>query len=165
MQPCEEPLQRLQIILIEFSSLGGPYIKTIDRFRFPRKEILEIRGVLLAHVQNLNGFLLTAQHDALGHANTAANGIQVAVKDVSGAVGNVQDDIEEGLEVQQQTLQAVELIGTRHCLGSTSESVLPYDSNDDPAVWKDLRRNLLKEGFTRKHISKHRSAIKQYLAE
>lgn len=63
---CEEPLRRLNDILRNFESLGTDHKKVLDRVRFPRKDVVDIRGLLLMHVEDLKGFLLTVETAVVG---------------------------------------------------------------------------------------------------
>src|SRR6266487_5255756 len=63
---CQEVLKQLDGIVLKYKSLGTNKKKLSDRFRFPRKEILDIQGKLQLHETHLSTFLQTLGFSALG---------------------------------------------------------------------------------------------------
>ena len=82
----------------------------------------------------------------------------------------------QGKVEEYMTLQGGELQGMRRSLnwivaslqassGNTEGSILTSYTDDNKAIWKDFRRELIKEGYSSDFLKKHKEAIQNYVYE
>lgn len=241
---CRAPLQRLDAILTKHASLGTASPKVLDRFRIPRKDLLDIRGQLVLHNSYLATFLKTVgltsssriekELQDLGSSNARLEGAshrlldgnarivesmaqlqlsearrvlhdqqqaqqQASALDAStrelrrgaqsiddraariehasrriessydsiearlGGIQNVRDDIRE---MQYAILATVDKLGAQaRQPGSLAPTILSDHSCDDKDIWRQLRSDLQREGFTSSDVLRHQDAIRGKLRE
>lgn len=144
IRSCEGPLAKLNVILAKFPSLGSDKAKVFDRARFSKKAVLEIRGEIALRYQNLSAFL-----DTIG----------------LGTLGRLENKVDFIRDVQFSILEAVDRAVAEARLKRNTASYLSDHSNDDKAVWKQLRRDLNKAGFKSSDLERHKVAICAKLKE
>ncbi|WPG97269.1 Hypothetical protein R9X50_00004300 [Acrodontium crateriforme] len=144
IRSCEGPLAKLNVILTKFPSLGSEKAKVLDRARFSKKAVLEIRGEIALRYQNLSAFL-----DTIG----------------LGTLGRLENKVDFIRDVQFSILEAVDRAVAEARLKRNTASYLSDHSNDDKAVWKQLRRDLNKAGFKSSDLERHKVAICTKLKE
>ena len=83
-----------------------------------------------------------------------------------GSMGRVEQKMETAGEDIREMRIAVNGI-TAHLLSASNRegSVLTTYADDDKAVWKDFRKELIEEGFSSAIIRKHKRLIKAYIKE
>ena len=83
-----------------------------------------------------------------------------------GAVGRVEQQMEDAGGELREIRLAVNSI-TAHFLtkANCEGSVLTAYADDDKAVWKEFRRELIRDGFSSHHLRKHKTLIQAYLQE
>ena len=135
---CKTVLSQLDGIVRKHSSLGTSKVKALDRFRFPRKEILEIQGKLRFHESHLITYLETIGVSALGRVEQK---FEVA--------GKSHEQVMEGLA---KVLGAVDRLGAEIRVGMHPESQFSDHTDDEKEVWRALRRKLIHAGITSKFI-------------
>jgi ankyrin repeat protein len=138
---CQEVLKQLDGIVTKYKSLGTNKKRLSDRFRFPRKEILDIQGKLQLHETHLSTYLQT-----LGF----------------GALGRLEAKAEENVD---EILRALDRWGAELRSGQHPDSVLSDHTDDEKEFWKDLRRRLIGEGFNSKVMETHEKAIMERVHE
>ena len=85
-----------------------------------------------------------------------------------GSLGRVEKHMKEsGGDLKDIRLAVNDIAAHLSASGSNQRegSILSTYSNDDESVWKEFRRELVKEGFRSSMIHKHKDLIKAYLYE
>ena len=84
----------------------------------------------------------------------------------SGSIGRVEQRMDEAGGDLKEIKLAIHSI-TAHILSGEhlNGSVLSFLSDDDPAVWREIRRELRKDGIRSSTIRKHKETIKAYILE
>lgn len=148
---CKKLLKTLETILVKYDSLSQGERsgrKLWQRIRFGNGEmqdLTDLRAKLVYYTSALSLFL---------------NMISI------GSVGRVEKRMEEAGGDLREIKLAVNGITAHLLAGSKREgSVLTAYADDDKAVWKEFRRELVSEGFSSATIHKHKDLIKAYVRE
>ncbi|PMD64245.1 uncharacterized protein K444DRAFT_502503, partial [Hyaloscypha bicolor E] len=76
-------------------------------------------------------------------------------------LGRVEREIRNALPEIRESLNWI----TAKLSAGNEGSILTSYSGDDKGVWKELRRELILEGFASPHISQHKAMIMDYFRE
>jgi len=148
---CGKLLKTLETILTKYNALGQAERsgrKLWQRVRFGNGEmqdLTDLRAKLVYYTSALSLFL---------------NMVSI------GSIGRVEKRMEEAGGDLREIKLAVNGITAHLLAGSKAEgSVLTAYADDDKAVWKEFRRELVLEGFSSATIHKHKDLIKAYVKE
>ncbi|TVY56325.1 hypothetical protein LSUE1_G010039 [Lachnellula suecica] len=148
---CERVLRVLEQILDKYNALSQEkrsVTKLWQKVRFGNGEMLDlgkIRTELATHTQALNMFL-----------NLLSIGSQGKVEKYMDSHGEELREIKHSLHWVTASTQA-----NSH----EEKSILTTYGEDDKAIWKAFRRELIDEGFSCQILDKHRRTIKKYVLE
>ena len=148
---CERVLRVLKQILDKYNALSEErrsVTKLWQKVRFGNGEMLDlgvIRAELATHTQALNMFL-----------NLLSIGSQGKVEKYMDAHGEELRDIKHSLHWVTSSMQAK---------SHEENSILTTYGDDDKAIWKAFRRELIEEGFSGQLLDRHKSTIKNYVME
>lgn len=148
---CERVLKVLEQILDKYNALPNEKrsaMKLWQRVKFGNGEMLDlgkIRSELATHTQALNMFL-----------NLLSIGSQGKVEKYMDSHGEDLREIKDSLHWVTASMQA-----SSH----EEKSILTTYAEDDKAIWKTFRRELIKEGFSSRLLDEHKRAIKEYVIE
>ena len=148
---CTKTLRVLDKILDKYNALS-------DQERSTRKLWQQIK---FGNGQIAN---LTDQRNMLTYYTSA---LSLYLNMISvGAVGRVEQQMENAGGELREIKLAVNSI-TAHFLAQANHegSVLTAYDNDEKAVWKEFRRELIRDGFSSHHLRKHKTQIQAYLQE
>lgn len=159
---CREELQSLVVgskkvlkvlenILVKYNSLSQEERsgrKLWQRIRFGNGEmqdLAELRAKLTFYTSALSLFLNMVSVDSIGRVEKRMDEAGGDLREIRLAVNGI----------------------TAHLLASKGRegSVLTTYAEDDRAVWKELRRELVMDGFSSSTIRKHKELIKAYMKE
>ncbi|KAI4161200.1 MAG: hypothetical protein LQ342_005096 [Letrouitia transgressa] len=147
---CQKVLEALDKILEKYSSLSGGsrgIPKAWQRFRFGNEEITikDIRAKMTFYTSALSLYL---------------NMVSV------GSSGRVERQMEAAGGDLKEIKTAVNTI-TAHLMSSAKEegSQMTAYADDDRAVWREFRRELVKKGFRSSLLHKHKATIQSYVNE
>ena len=148
---CEKVLKLLNRVLKKYNTLSEKersVKKLWQRVRFGNGELADIRDL----------------REKMTYYTSA---LSLFVNMVSmGSMGRVEQKMETAGEDIRELRIAVNGI-TAHLLSANKRegSVLTTYADDDKAVWKEFRRELIEEGFSSATIRKHKRLIKAYIKE
>ena len=148
---CEKVLKMLNRVLEKYNTVSERERSTKrlwQRARFGNGELADmsdLRAKLIHHTSALSLFV---------------NLISM------GSIGRVEHQMETAGEDISEIRIAVNGI-TAHLLSASNRegSVLTTYADDDKAVWREFRRELIAEGFSSSIIKKHKRLIKDYISE
>ncbi|CAG8957121.1 hypothetical protein HYFRA_00009322 [Hymenoscyphus fraxineus] len=150
---CQSTLQQLDDLLQKYGRLdldsdnpSSPRKVMWDKIRVGSNEMDQlgtIRVKLISHKTNLTLFLDTIQLRE------------------SGKMATILDDHSVQLDM---ILDKVDLIASRMTQRSGG-SVMSTYSDDDKEVWKDFRRELVREGFSSSVLQQHKEVLRAYIRE
>ncbi|CAF9930905.1 hypothetical protein IMSHALPRED_008311 [Imshaugia aleurites] len=84
----------------------------------------------------------------------------------AGSMGRIEKQMEEAGGDLRELKTAVNSITAKLMAGSNKEgSILTSYADDDKAVWREFRRELVKDGFSSSSLKKHKVIIKAYFEE
>lgn len=150
-RPCRSVLRVLSGILEKYNALSEQERcakKGWKQIRFGNGEMQDldhIRSELATHAQAFNMF-----------PNLLSIGSQ--------------EKVEEYMDLQGQDLREIKmtlnwLIASMRADRHKETSILTIYTEDDKGIWKAFRRELIKEGFSHRTLSKHKRTIKRYVLE
>ncbi|TVY88319.1 hypothetical protein LAWI1_G007066 [Lachnellula willkommii] len=148
---CERVLNVLEQILNKYNALSDErrsVTKLWQKVKFGNGEMLDlgkIRAELATHTQALNLFL-----------NLLSIGSQGKVEKYMDSHGEELRDIKHSLHWVTSSMQAK---------SHEEKSTLTTYGDDDKAIWKAFRRELIEEGFSARLLDRHKSTIKNYVME
>ena len=148
---CNKPLKVLNRVLEKYNTLSErerSAKKLWQRVRFGNGELADIRNL----------------RDKLTYYTSA---LSLFVNMISmGSIGRVEQQMESAGGDIRAIRIAVNGI-TAHLLSASNRegSVLTTYADDDKAVWKEFRKELIEEGFSSSIIRKHKLLIKAYIKE
>ena len=148
---CDRVLKLLNRVLEKYNTLSEKersVKKLWQRVRFGNGELADIRDLR----QKLTYY---------------TSALSLFVNMVSmGSMGRVERKMESAGEDIREIRIAVNGI-TAHLFSTSNRegSVLTTYADDDKAVWKEFRKELIEEGFSSAIIRKHKSLIKAYIKE
>ncbi|KAI4216057.1 MAG: hypothetical protein LQ351_001553 [Letrouitia transgressa] len=147
---CQKVLEALDRILKKYSSINGgsrAIPKALQRVRFGNEEmtIKDIRAKMTFYTSALSLYL---------------NMVSV------GSSGRVERQMEAAGGDLKEIKTAVNTI-TAHLMSSAKEkaSQMTAYTDEDRAVWREFRRELIKKGFRSSLLYKHKATIQSYLNE
>ncbi|TVY35669.1 hypothetical protein LOCC1_G006734 [Lachnellula occidentalis] len=148
---CARVLSVLEQILDKYNALSiekRSVTKLWQKVKFGNGEMLDlgkIREELATHTQSLNMFL-----------NLLSIGSQGKVEKYMDSHGEDLRDIKHSLHWVTASMQAK---------SHEEKSILTTYGDDDKAIWKAFRRELIEEGFSVRLLDTHKSTIKKYVME
>lgn len=148
---CNRVLKVSAQILDKYNALSDEkksMTKLWQRIRFGNGEMLDlakIKDELATHTQALTIFL-----------NLLSVGSQGKVEKYMDSHGEELRNIKHSLHWVTASLQAK---------SHDEKSILTTNGEDDKAIWKAFRRELIEEGFSCQVLETHRMTIKQYILE
>jgi hypothetical protein len=138
LENSKTTVTQLNNVIIQFKSLGRSRRNNWDRLRLADKDLAGIRLKLDLHVSFFSAYLSTIGVSALGR-------LEQNVKDLHGmkdAIDQLAADIREGRR---------------------EGSVMTAYENDDQAIWREFRRDLISEGFSSESIRRYKRQLKHHL--
>ncbi|MCJ1381311.1 hypothetical protein MMC17_004421 [Xylographa soralifera] len=141
-----------QEVILDRTSLGTSKPGLWDKFRFPKKEIIEIRQNLLLNYSTLNGFL--AKVSLRQHGRLSQD-----VKNFDKKIDAVPEAVVDSL------VDAVNLLALRTRIGSPEDNTLVDHMNDTNQVWENFLRELEAEGSTSQTILDNKEPIMEHIKE
>lgn len=148
---CEKVLKALNSVLEKYNALSKrerSAKRLWQRVRFSNGELADMRDL----------------REKLTYYTSA---LSLFVNTISmGSIGRVEQQMETAGGDLMELRIAVNGI-TAHLLSTSSPegSVLTTYADDDKAVWKEFRRELIEEGFSSSTLRKHKRLIKAYIKE
>jgi hypothetical protein len=125
---------QLNDVIVRFQHLGRSRRSNWDRLRFANRNLGDMRSKLLSHISLLSAFLDTINVSTLGR-------IEQGVRDLPEVVNTINKLAAD--------MRAVKREG----------SVMTAYEDDDAGIWREFRRELIKEGYSSDSIrSKYASA-------
>ena len=148
---CEKVLKMLNRVLEKYNTLSErerSVKKLWQRVRFGNGDVADVRDL----------------RAKMTHYTSA---LSLFVNMISmGSIGRVEQRMETAGGDIREIKSAVNSI-TAHLLSASNRegSVLTTYTDDDKAVWKEFRRELIAEGFSSSILKKHKRLIKDYINE
>ena len=149
---CRRVLNILDQILTKYNALGEQERsgrKLWQKIKFGNgkmADIAEMRAKLTYYTSAMSLFLNMVSMGTMGRVERQMNDTGGDLKEIKAAVNGI----------------------TAHLMSSNNRhegSVLTAYADDDRAVWKEFRRELLGDGFSSSVIRKHKRLIKAYIEE
>lgn len=149
---CRRVLNILDQVLTKYNALGDQERsgrRLWQKIKFGNGEmadLAEMRGKLIYWTTAMSLFLKMVSMGTMGRVERQMNDAGGDLKEIKAAVNGI----------------------TAHLLSSSNRhegSVLTAYADDDRAVWKEFRRELLEDGFSSSVIRKHKRLIKAYIEE
>lgn len=149
---CKKVLNVLDQVLTKYNALSDQERsgrKLLARIRFGNgkmADMVEMRGKLAYHSSAMSLFLNMVSMGSMGRVEQRMNDAGGDLKEIKVAVNGI----------------------TAHLMSTSIRhegSVLTAYADDDRAVWKEFRRELLEDGFSSSTIQKHKAVIKAYIEE
>jgi hypothetical protein len=141
LENSKTTVTKLSNVISKFRSLGQSRKSNWDRLKLANNDLGELRSKLNLHISTLTAYLETIGVSALGR-------------------------IENGLGELPKMRRAIDRIASEIRAGSRGGSVVSmmtaYDG-DDPRVWRELRGELIRNGFSSDSIKKCRPQLTQYV--
>jgi hypothetical protein len=129
---------QLNDIIVKFQNLGQSRRSNWNRLRFANRNLGKMRSKLTSHISLLSAFLDTINVSALGR-------------------------IERDLGVFPEMMNAIHKLAAETRAGKREGSVMTAYGDDDPGIWREFRRELIKEGYSSDSIRKYRTQLKGHL--
>ena len=147
---CNRVLRVLSRILEKYNALSDEersVTKLWQRIRFGNGEMQDLNEIRLK-------------------VSTSTSAITLFLNLLSiGSQGRVEEFMESQDEGFKEMRQSLNYIAASLQAKSREGSILTSYAEDDKKVWKEFRRELIKEGFPSAMLSKHKPAIKAYVME
>ena len=151
VQGCEKNLRVLDLVLEKYNALGetqGSGRKLWQRVRFGNGQVAD-----MIDIRSRNTFYISAISLFLNMLNL-------------GSAGRVEREMTQaGGELRDIRLAVNGITAYLMNSGGPEGSVLTAYANDEKAVWKEFRRELVADGFTSSTIRKHKQVIMAYVKE
>lgn len=147
---CEKVLKTLDRVLAKYNALSDTERKGRKlwlRIRFGNGEIVDMRDIrakMTYYTSALSLFLNTMS---------------------IGSAGRVEQQMNNAGEELREIKSAVNTITAQMMAANHESTVLTSYVDDDKAVWKELRRELVADGFKSAVIHKYKNIIKAYVSE
>ena len=148
---CRKPLLIIDKILRKYQALSDHergLRKLWQRIQFGNGEVADLRDLraqIVYQTSLLSMFLNTLSLGSVGRVEKQMNDAGGDLREIRAALN--------GITAQYMS-------GSRH-----EGSALTTYADDDKAVWRELRRELVKDGFTSAVISRNKDLIKAYVEE
>ncbi|KAL8797398.1 MAG: hypothetical protein Q9195_000553 [Heterodermia aff. obscurata] len=150
IQGCEKNLRVLDLVLEKYNALSETQRsgrKLWQRIRFGNGQIAD-----MTDIRGRNTFCISA--------------ISLFLNMLSmGSAGRVEREMTQAGGELRDIRLAVNGITAYLMSGGPEGSVLTAYANDEKAVWKEFRRELVADGFTSSTIRKHKQVIMAYVKE
>ncbi|CAD6578141.1 MAG: hypothetical protein ASARMPRED_008550 [Alectoria sarmentosa] len=149
---CKKVLNVLDQVLTKYNALSEQERsgrKLWQKIRFGNGKMVDLadmRGKLIFYTSSMSLFLNIVSMGAMGRVERQMNDAGGDLKDIKVAVNGITAQLMSS--------------SIRH-----EGSVLTAYADDDRAVWKEFRRELVEDGFSSSVIRKHKSLIKAYIEE
>ena len=149
---CRWVLSILDQVLTKYNALGEQERsgrKLWQKIKFGNgkmADLAEMRARLTYYTSAMSLFLNMVSMGTMGRVERQMNNTGGDLKEIKAAVNGI----------------------TAHLMSSSNRhegSVLTAHADDDRAVWKEFRRELLEDGFSSSVIRKHKRLIKAYIEE
>ncbi len=149
---CKKVLNVLDQVLTKYNALSDQERsgrKLLARIRFGNgkmADMVEMRGKLAYYSSAMSLLLNMVSIGSMGRVERRMNDAGGDLKEIKVAVNGI----------------------TAHLMSTSIRhegSVLTAYADDDRAVWKEFRRELLEDGFSSSTIRKHKAVIKAYIEE
>ncbi|KAL9611935.1 MAG: hypothetical protein Q9167_003458 [Letrouitia subvulpina] len=147
---CQKVLEALNKILKKYSSLNGGsggIPKAWQRFRFGNEEmtVKDIRAKMTFYTSALSLYLNMVSMGSSGRVERQMDAAGGDLKEIKTAVNTI----------------------TAHLMSSAKEegSHMTAYADDDRAIWREFRRELVKKGFRSSLLHKHKATIQSYVNE
>ena len=148
---CRYVLDRLDKILEKYNGLDSKEKRAKrlwQKVRFGNGQMVDLsdlRGKIVYYTSALGLFINMATMSSLGRVEKQMDNAGGDLKDIKLAVNGI----------------------TAHLMSSTTKegSILTAYAEDDTAVWREFRRELVKDGFPSSVIKKHKKTIQAYVKE
>ena len=141
LENSQTTVTQLNDVIVKFKDLGSSRRSNWDRLRLANNNLAELRSKLNLHISVLTAYLETVGLSALGR---------------------IEHDIGELPEMRK----AIDKIAFEIRAGRRESSVVstmtPYEG-DDQGVWRELRRELISDGFSSVSIKKCKPKLKRYI--
>ena len=141
LQNSKATVTQLNNIIVKSKSLGRSRKRNWDRVRLANQDLGALRSKLNLHISTLTAYLETIGVSALGR---------------------IEDDIGGLLELRKAVDKIASEFRAGRREGSVVSTMTEYEG-DNPRVWRDLRSELNKEGFSSASIEKCKSQLKRYV--
>lgn len=151
LKGCKRVLNVLDQVLTKYNALSEQERsgrKLWQKIRFGNgkmADLAEVRGKMIYYTSAISLFLNMVSFGTMGRVERQMNDAGGDLKEIKVAVNGIT---------------AYLMSGNRN-----EGSVLTAYADDDRAVWKEFRRELLGDGFSSSVIRKHRILIKAYIVE
>jgi hypothetical protein len=129
---------QLNDVIVRFQNLGGSRRSNWDRLRLANRNLGEMRSKLTSHISLLSAFLDTINVSALGR---------------------IERDVRDLPEMRN----TINKLAAEMRAGKREGSVMTAYEDDDPGIWREFRRELIKEGYSSDSIRKYRAQLKAHL--
>ena len=151
---CQRVLQLLDRMLWKYNTLGETERsgrKLWQKIKFANGEMTDmadLRSKMTYYTSALSLFLNTVSLGTVGRVEQQMNDAGGGLKEIKQAVNNI-------------TTRLV----SREISGRSEGSVLTTYPDDEKAVWKEFRRELIEDGFSSAVIQEYKDLIKAYVKE
>jgi hypothetical protein len=152
IQDCGGVLRVLTQILEKYNALSEEKRSVTElwqKVRFGNGEMQDLSRIRLQ--------LMTYTSAITIFINTLSLGSQGRVEEYMAIQGGELQRMRRSLNWIIASLQA--------SCGNTESSILTSYTDDDKAIWKDFRRELIREGYSTSFLKKHRETIQNYVRE
>src|SRR5271170_344606 len=141
LENSKATVTQLNNVIVKSKSLGRSRKRNWDRLRLANQDLGALRSKLNLHISTLTAYLETIGVSALGRIENDIGGLLELRK----AVDKIASEFRAGRRE-----------------GSVMSTMTEYEG-DNPRVWRDLRSELNKEGFSSASIEKCKSQLKRYV--
>jgi hypothetical protein len=141
LENSKTTVTQLSNVITKFKSLGRSRKSNWDRLRLANKDLADLRSKLTLHISALTTYLETLGVSALGR---------------------IESSVGESPEMRK----AIDRIASEMRAGKREGSVISVMTayeDDDQRVWRELRRELIGDGFSSGSIQRCKPRLKQYI--
>ena len=140
LRNSHETVTELFQVVTKYGSLSRTKSSNWDRILFAYTDISYLHRKLDVHITEVTAFLSAVGISALGRIEKSSRELPAMHKAINRLAYQIRAD------------------------GDEDENMTVY-VDDDPSVWRELRRELVKEGFRSDSIRLYKHELKQYAAE
>jgi hypothetical protein len=148
---CERVTNVLLKILVKYNALSEDKkraTKLWKRIQFGNGEMQDLSAIRLQLSAHTNAMTLFLNLLSIG----SQGNVELYMTTQGGELRKIRDDVNW-------------ITATLQARSSREGSILSSYTNDDKSFWKELRRELIKEGYSSKVLKKHKTTIKNYVLE
>ena len=163
---CKHILDDLQILLAKYEGLAinGETVsvtkKLWHRIRFSTKieELGAVRGKLIAYTSTISVLLDAAQLRATGRVEEATGRVEDKIDDMS-------VEMRSGFASLRKAICAIAIKDRADQRGGSTLSLLSLSTyaGDDKDVWREFRRQLIRQGIRSKDLDRHKDSLQAYM--